>query len=197
MVIILASLIAILVPEEFVYYSVFMVCLAFIISIIIKIVKREWAKTFLSSMAFLFFFVIWAFFGLMAYLSSPRITIADHEFYSNEISKTVGLIVPKELKLVSKLDTIVFMGMEGEYDAECLYSGPEKIILDLEQKIRRREGFVKVNELGNYPTSVIKTNNFSVNDIKSIYKKEDFGRYIIHVAVDKNSSKLYYSAMHY
>ena len=87
--------------------------------------------------------------------------------------------------------------MENEYNAECLYTGSKKIILELENNILAKKEFIKINELDAYPTKVLTQDNFNLNELKSVYKKESEGRHIIYIAFNKSYTKLYYSAFYY
>jgi hypothetical protein len=139
---------------------------------------------------FVFTFIIINFFIELNEVFSPRIEIGDVKFYSKEIENSTGLKISKELNILSKIDTIVYVGFEREYDAECLYTGSSKIISELEKQIISKKEFSKVGQI-----SIDQKIKFK--DIKSIYTKESDGRYKIYVAFNKNNTKFYYNAFYY
>jgi hypothetical protein len=57
--------------------------------------------------------------------------------------------------------------------------------------------FSKINQLEKYPTKVLNQQNFNLNELKSVYKKEMEGSYKIFIAINKTNSKIYYSAVYY
>ena len=200
LVVLIAAIIALVFPDSYILYLVGLIFVLFAISIVYTIIQKKWLRLTLSILGYFLFIVLWMgfiFFKGMSDDLKPQIEIGDSKFYSKEILKSTNLKVPNDLKIISKLDTIVYMGLENEYDAECLYAGSKKIIIELENNIISNKDFRKVNELEKYPTKVLNRDNLKLNEIKSVYKKESEGSYIIYIAVDKSYSKLYYSAFYY
>ena len=116
----------------------------------------------------------------------PENLVGNREFYVSEIFKSSGIEIPEELILVAKLDPIVLIGVESEYNAECIFEGSSKIIKELERKIKKNTNFIKVDKLDNYPTELINPDNFSVKSIKSIYKGKLLDD-VIYISFDKTS----------
>ena len=200
LLILITGIIALVFPDRYILYSLGLICVLFAISIVYTIIQKKWLRLTLSILGYFLFFVLWIGFIIFQGVSDdlkPQIENGDSKFYSNEILKSSNLKIPNDFKIISKLDTIVYMGFENEYDAECLYAGSKKLIIELENNIISNKDFRKVNELVKYPTKVLTQDNFYLNELKSVYKKESEGRYIIYIAIDKSYSKLYYSAFYY
>ncbi len=198
LVILITAIIALFSTERYILHSLGLICVLFSISIIYTIIQKNWSRLTLSFMAYFFFLFFW--FVLLLFYSmvggGPQIAIGDSKFYSDEILQRTDLMVPNQLKLISKLDTIKYQGIESEYDAECLYRGPKKLIKELENKIISNKEFSKANELSKYPTKVLTHKNFNLNELKSVYVKQA-GMCTIYIAFNKSNSRLYYSAYYY
>jgi hypothetical protein len=196
LVILIAFLIAFIRPGEYAFillWSILIIFLIFIASIVNVIIQKKWQQLILSfclTIFFVFTFIIINFFIELNEVFSPRIEIGDVKFYSKEIENSTGLKISKELNILSKIDTIVYIGFEREYDAECLYTGSSKIISELEKQIISKKEFSKVGQI-----SIDQKIKFK--DIKSIYTKESDGRYKIYIAFNKNNTKFYYNAFYY
>jgi energy-coupling factor transporter transmembrane protein EcfT len=200
LVIFIAFIIALVIPDSYSFYSLAMVCLIFITSIIYTIIEKKWLRLFLSFLGFFAFLLAWMSFIFLKGFNdelTPIVKIGDEKFYSNEILKSSDLRIPNGLKIISKLDSIIYVGIENEYDAECIYTGPSKLITELENDIISNKDFSKVDQLENYPTRVISQYNFNLKELKSVYKKESEGSFIIYFAFDKSNAKVYYSANYY
>lgn len=200
LVILIAAIITLVSPNIFLLYSIGIIIAIFSISIIYFFVQKKWLRLLLSFLSYIMFFIIWIVFAFLKGYSDdlkPQIEIADSKFYATEILKSTNLDLPKGIRLIAKIDTIIYTGLENEYDAECLYVGTEKIMIELENNIISRKDFIRVSQLENYPTKVLTPNNFNLNELKSVYKYESDGRYIIFIAFNKSYSKFYYSAIHY
>jgi len=199
LVILIAIIITLIFPERYILHSLVLICVFFTISIIYLLIQKKWLRFTLSVLGYFFFIILWVLFQLSASFgdayTNPETKIGDSKFYSNEILNNTNIKMPKDLKIISKLDTIVYMGIEGEYNAECLYSGSKNLILELENKINTNKEFKKVDQLQVYPTNILSQENFNINELKSVYKKESEGRYIIYIAF--SNTKLYYSAFYY
>jgi energy-coupling factor transporter transmembrane protein EcfT len=209
LVFLIALIIALITPDTYFLYSLAIVSIIFIITIIFTITQKKWLRLFLSLLGCFIFFIAWIVFIFIRGFNNdaspsgfssdlkPEIEIGDNEFYKNEIKKSSNLTIFPELKILSKLDTIEYIGMGGDYRAECLYTGPSKIILDMENKIILQKEFNKVKEIEDNQTEILNDKNFNLMDLKSVYKKESEGYCIIYIAFDKNYSKFYYSAIYY
>jgi energy-coupling factor transporter transmembrane protein EcfT len=203
LVMLITFIIALISPSKIFPYTLGFICVFFFISLIYIAIQKKWLRTIFSLIGYFFVFVfiilVMIFKELLFSdeLYKPEIQIGDSKFYTNEILNSSNLKMPKELKIISKLDTIVFMGFENEYNAECIYYGPKKIISQLENNIILNKDFRKVNKLESYPTKVLNEDKFNINELKSVFKKESEGRYIINIAFNKSCTKLYYSAYYY
>jgi hypothetical protein len=203
LVILITAIIALISPDKYILYSIGLVCVIFTISIVYTIIQKKWLRLTLSILGNFFFIILWIGFSLFnGFMDEfnddlrPQIEISNSKFYSNEILKSTNLKISNDLKIVSKLDTIVYMGLKPEYDAECLYVGPTKLIRGIENNINSNKEFCKVSQLEKYPTKVLTQDNFYLNELKSVYKKETGGS-IIYIAFNKSNSKIYYSAFYY
>lgn len=200
LVVLIAAFIAIVTPNRYSFYSLAVIFIIFTVSIIYTIIQKKWLRLFLSFFGFLVFFIAWTGFSLVKGLSNdlePEVEIGDSKFYKNEINKSSNLKIFSELKLISKLDTIKKIGMGGDYDAECLYTGPHKLITKLENEVISQKEFKKVKKIEDTQTTNLKENNFNLKELKSLYKKESEGFCIIYIGFTKDNSKLYYSAYYY
>lgn len=162
---------------------------------IYSILKKNWKHLFSVLFYYFVFLVIWVFLSFGAALK-PENLVGNREFYVSEIFKSSGIEIPEELILVAKLDPIVLIGVESEYNAECIFEGSSKIIKELERKIKKNKNFIKVDKLDNYPTELINPDNFSVKNIKSIYKGKLLDD-VIYISFDKSNKKFYYLAMYF
>lgn len=200
LVVLLAAFIAIVTPNRYSFYALAVIFIILTVSIIYTIIQKKWLRLFLSFLGFFVFFIAWIRFIFITGFSNdlkPEIEIGDDEFYKNEIEKSSNLKILPELKIISKLDTIKYIGMGGDYDAECLYTGPSKLITKLEKEVISQKEFNKVKEIEDTQTTNLKENNFNLKELKSVYKKESEGVCNIYIGFDKNNSKFYYSAYYY
>jgi energy-coupling factor transporter transmembrane protein EcfT len=200
LVILFAILIALVTPNKYGFYSFAFIGIIFTFSIVYTIIQKKWLRLFLSFLGFFVFFIAWIALVIANGFSNdlkPEVEIGDAKFYKNEINKSSNLKIFPELKLISKLDTITKIGLGGDYRAECLYTGPSKLIIALEKEVISQKEFSKVKEIENIQTEILNEKNFDLNELKSVYKKESEGYCIIYIAFDKNYSKFYYSAIYY
>jgi energy-coupling factor transporter transmembrane protein EcfT len=199
LVLLITTLIVVLIPIKYFLYSLMAICLIFTISLIYTIFQKKWLRLTLSILTYLCFFIVWFFYGFFKDISNeikPISEVGNVHFYKNEIKKSSDIIIPKGLKIMSKLDTIIYKGIENEYDAECLYKGPENEILEIEQTLINNKDFIKTHQLEKYPTSVLNQHNFNLRELKSVYVKELEGIKIF-IAFNKENTKFYYSAFYY
>lgn len=200
LLIFITAIIALIFPDRYFLNAIGLIGIIFIISIVYTITQKKWLRLLFSILGFLTFFVVWLgflFYKEFADELKPIVELGDSNFYKNEIEKSSNLKIQPSLKIISKLDTILYVGIEKEYDAECLYSGPSKLIIELENEIISQKEFSKVDKLEKYPTEVLTQDNFNLKELKSVYKKESQGSYIIYIAFNKSNSKIYYSALYY
>lgn len=175
--------------------------LILLISLLLIGFEKKWIKLIFSSLVYLIFFaVIVLFLGLMMMTNySPEIDseVGDTEFYKKEIKKRTGIEVPQDFKLIAKIDTIRYMGMEGEYDAECLYYAPSNSIINFEKKVKSNSKFKKF-EITEALNSISNRFNFKNLDLKSFskcYVYEEEGRFTITIAFKKDA--IFYDAFYY
>lgn len=200
LVVLIATLIAFLSLQIDVFYCLVLTGVIFTTSIIYTISQKKWSRLTSSILGYFAFLVLWIGFILFKGFYDelkPEVEIGDSDFYLNEILTSSNIKIPKDLKIISKLDTITYIGIEDEYDAECLYTGPSRLIIKLENNIISNKEFSKAKELVQYPTEVLNSDNFNLNDLKSVYIKDVEGRSVIYIAFNKDNSKLYYSAFYY
>jgi energy-coupling factor transporter transmembrane protein EcfT len=198
-IILLVSLIVLsIIPNQHALYAFVLVFALFFISLIYMLIQKKWLKLILSFLGYIAFFILFVVFMAMSESMKPQISMGDQDFYKNEISNTLNLEIPSQLKLVAKTDTIYFIGPGGgDYNAECLYEGSKKSIAQLERKISGQKTFAKIDMLEAYPTEVLNNKNFDLLELESVYRLQEDGRYIIHVAFNKSRTKFYYKASHY
>jgi len=198
-IVLLVSLIVLaIIPNQHALYAFALVFSLFFISLIYMLIQKKWLKLILSFFGYIAFFILFVVFMAMSESMKPQISIGDKDFYKNEISNTLNLKIPSQLKLVAKTDTIYFIGPGGgDYNAECLYEGSKKSIAQLERKISGQKSFVKIDKLEAYPTEVLNNKNFDLLELETVYRLEEDGRYIIHVAFNRSRTKFYYKASHY
>lgn len=196
-IILLVTIIAFAIPRQFILGKSIAICSLMGISLLVLIFNRQWLRLFLGFLGYCIFLVGSIFFSMFDSMAEPNYEIGDRKFYDDEIHGATKVYVPKQLEIIAKIDTIVFMGIEGEYNAECLYSGNSSAIIKLEKQILLKKEFKKLKELDDFPTKVITKKNFNVNEFKSIYRKEEIGRYNIVLAFNKNHTRFYYKALYY
>ena len=187
--------------ENFSRVSAIVSLLILLISLLFIGFQKKWVKLILSSLLYLISFAfIVLFLGLMMMTNySPEIDseVGDTEFYKKEIKKRTGIEVPQDFKLIAKIDTIRYMGMEGEYDAECLYYAPSNSITNFEKKIKSNSKFKKL-EITEALNSGSDRLNFKDLDFKSFskwYVYDENGSFTIKIAIKKDA--IYYDAFYY
>ena len=106
----------------------------FILSLIVMGCQKRWFKLFSSFLLYVFFFFGWLIVGAFFQIEKDlyQVEIGNASFYKKELKHSSNLDIPSELELIAKLDTIRFIGFEGEYDAECIYQGTKKSISKLQ-----------------------------------------------------------------
>ena len=172
----------------------FFISAMFLTSLIFIIRQKKWFKLVLSIIGFFLFFVIWVSFLFFRGLAEPNIELGDNKFYTNEIAARTELKIPSNLQLVSKIDTIIYIGPGGEYHAECVYYGSKKIISKLKSSIDNNKSFKKDSNISDFQTIQISQKDFPLKDINAVYKQEIEGFCNIVVAFNESKTKIYYSA---
>lgn len=178
-------------------YLILIICLLLSASILLALFQGKWRlalNSFLLQMGILFGCYILAGF---LWLLCPGRDIGDAYFYSNEIYNRTHLTIPKELTLISKIDTIGYGGIEHEYEAECLYQGPKHVIEALEDSLKIQPGISNNEGPIDLSKSVINLSQFKKKDIGSSYSMSSEGSYNIDIAFNKQKTKMYYSAYYY
>lgn len=184
----------------FTSYSILIIlfiCLLLSSSILLALFQGKWRLalySFLLQMGI--FFGCYVLAGFL-WLLCPGRDIGDADFYSNEIYNRTHLSIPKELKLISKIDTIGYGGIEHEYEAECLYQGPKHVIEALEDSLKVQPGISNNEGPIDLSKSVINLSQFKKKDIGSSYSMSSEGSYNIDIAFNKQKTKMYYSAYYY
>lgn len=173
------------------------ICLLLSSSILLALFQGKWRLAFYS-----FLLQIGIFFGcyILAgffWLLCPGRDIGNADFYSNEIYNQTNLTIPKELTLISKIDTIGYGGIEHEYEAECLYQGPKHVIEAFEDSLKVQPGISNNEGPIDLSKSVINLSQFKKKDIGSSYSMSKEGSYNIDIAFNKQKTKMYYSAFYY
>jgi hypothetical protein len=185
------------IPKEFTLEKDIAIVSFMGISLLLLIFNRQWVQLILGFLCYCIFFVSIIFLSIFDSIAEPNYSIGDKRFYREEIFKTSKVQIPDQLNLIAKIDTIFYGGMEGEYDAECLYSGNSKAIIKLEKHISSQKDFIKVEDLDEFPTKVITKNNFKLSDFNSIFRKENDGHYVVHIAFNRNHTRFYYKSWYY
>jgi hypothetical protein len=196
-IILLVTIIAFAISSQFMMEKSIAICSLMGISLLVLMFNRQWLRLILGFWGYCIFLVSSVFFSMFDSLTEPNYEIGDRKFYREEINKTSKVQIPDKLNLIAKIDTIFYGGMEGEYDAECLYSGNSKAIIKLEKHISSQKDFIKVEDLDEFPTKVITKNNFKLSDFNSIFRKENDGHYVVHIAFNRNHTRFYYKSWYY
>ncbi len=173
--------------------------LILLLSLVLIGFQKKWIKLIFASLLYIVFFsVITLFFALWT-LVDPETNseIGDAEFYKKEIKSRTGVDVPQDFALSAKIDTIHYMGMEGEYDAECLYAAPIKSISNFEKKIKSNPNFneLKISEAFDSTSVRLNYKELDFNSFTKCYVYKEDGRFTITIAFKKNA--VYYDAFYY
>jgi len=161
--------------------------------------QKKWIKLIVSSLLYIVLFSVFAFFFLLWTISDPETNfeIGDSAFYKEEIKFRTGVDVPQDFKLSAQIDTIHYMGMEGEYDAECLYYAPSNSISNFEKKINSNPNFKKLEISEAFDSTSVRL-NYKELDFKSFskwYVYQEDGRFTITIAFKKDA--IFYDAFYY
>jgi hypothetical protein len=132
--------------ENFSRFSAIGSLLILLFSLVLIGFQKKWIKLIVSSLLYIAFFCVTGIILAMWSISDPELNseIGDAVFYKKEIKYRTGVDVPQDFKLSAQIDTIHYMGMEGEYDAECLYYAPNSSISNFEKKIKSNSKFKKL-----------------------------------------------------
>jgi hypothetical protein len=197
LIILIAIILMVISPNEINLFVALIMFLTYISSIIYIITQRKWRKLIISLIGpFFIVAIIFYFFYEFANGLKPRSELGDSKFYTEEILRTSNLKIPKEFKFVSKIDTIVYIGMGGDFDSECLYTGSKISIKKLESQILSQKEFKKTEPILD-PSEILTEKNFKKNNLKSVYMKDVENSYTVYIAFDKYHSKIYFKSIHY
>jgi hypothetical protein len=170
----------------------------FFVSLITIIYNRKWLKSFLSLLGYGIFMILMV--GLYLFAiggGEPSFEIADNVYYSDRIEEITGLKIPATMMVLSKIDTIYFRGIEGEFDEEIVLEGDRLAISSFVNKLSKDPSFQIANSLKNYPTKVLSNSRLHENDLEIIFNKEIQGEVIYQFAFDKLKSRMYFVGFHY
>lgn len=171
----------------------------FLLSLLIILFQQKWLKLLFSTVLYAIFFILWIIVGAFNDIQNDlyHTKIGDASFYKNELKQSSNLEIPSEMDLIAKIDTIRYIGFEGEYDAECLYKGSKKVILKLQKAIESNKEFIKNDSINFERSDVVQKEKINNESFKYGYTKSIEGRCIINIAFNKTKTSLYYSAFYY
>lgn len=178
------------------YLSIFSGFLLFTSFLVIAF-QKKWIKILYTFILYsISFILIISFFILSSVFDKDNYSLGDKDFYLTEVKGTTGLIL-NNLKIINKIDTIRYIGMEGEYDAECLFIGERGQIIEFENQIKRNIKFDKIKNVNIKSGFDTRLNIRDLRDYKflSWYEYEDDGRFEVQIAFGDNT--IYYKAIHY
>ncbi len=195
----LSSLIYFNANQNFIKISIIVSLLILLISLILIGFQKKWIKLIFTLSLYIVLFSVGTLFFAFWTIFDPETNseIGDAFFYKQEITRRTGVDVPNNFTITAKIDTIRYMGMEGEYDAECLYSAPNNSIRSFENKIKSNPNFKK-HEMSEAFDSTSVRLNYKELDFKSFskwYVYEEDGRFTITIAFKKDA--IFYDAFYY
>ena len=194
-----SSLIYFNASENFIKISIIASLIIILVSLGLIGFQKKWIKLIVSTLLYIAFFCVIVFIFSIWLIFDPENNseIGDAVFYKKEIKYRTGVDVPQDFKLSAQIDTIHYMGMEGEYDAECLYYAPNSSISNFEKKIKSNSKFKKLEI-----TEALDSNSVRLNykdlDLKSFskcYVYDEVGRFTIKIALKKDA--IFYDAFYY
>jgi hypothetical protein len=194
-----SSLIYFNASENFIKISIIASLIIILVSLGLIGFQKKWIKLIVSTLFYIAFFCVIVFIFSIWLIFDPENNseIGDAVFYKKEIKYRTGVDVPQDFKLSAQIDTIHYMGMEGEYDAECLYYAPNSSISNFEKKIKSNSKFKKLEI-----TEALDSNSVRLNykdlDLKSFskcYVYDEVGRFTIKIAFKKDA--IFYDAFYY
>jgi hypothetical protein len=185
--------------ENFIKISIIASLLIILVSLGLIGFQKKWIKLILSSLVyFVFFWVIVLVFSIsLIFDPNNNSEIGDAVFYKKEIKNRTGVDVPNNFSLTAKIDTIRYIGIEGEYDAECLYLAPKNSISSFEKKIKSNPNFNELEISEAFDSTSVRL-NYKELDFKSFskwYVYEEDGRFTITIAFKKDA--IFYDAFYY
>lgn len=173
--------------------------LILLLSLVLIGFQKKWIKLIFSSLLYIVFFSVVTLFFAIWTMVDPETNseIGDVVFYKKEIKRSTGVDVPQDFTLTAKIDTIHYMGMEGEYDAECLYSAPSRSISNFEKKIKSNPNFneLEISEALNSNSVRLNYKDLDFKSFSKLYVYEEDGRFIITIAFKKDA--IFYDAFYY
>ena len=185
--------------QNFIKISIISSLIIILVSLGLIGFQKKWIKLILSTLVYIVFFCVIVFIFSIWLIFDPEINseIGDAVFYKQEIKSRTGFDVPNNFTLTAKIDTIHYMGMEGEYDAECLYSAPNNSIRSFEKKIKSNPNFKELEISEAFDSTSIRL-NYKELDFKSFskcYVYEEDGRFTITIIFKKDA--IFYDAFYY
>jgi hypothetical protein len=181
------------------YYKIItiFICTFLAISILYTLMQRKWLLALTGIFLYVGYMFCLSFLIIIVGTIMGHSSVVDEAFYSSEINSTTNLTIPKDLHLISKKDTIYYVGIENEYDAECLYEGPKETIMALENNLKMQTGISSNDQLPDLSETEINLSKFKKKDIGTSYSTSKEGSYDIDIAFNKEKTRMYYSARYY
>jgi hypothetical protein len=185
--------------ENFIKISIIASLIIILVSLGLIGFQKKWIKLIFTLSLYIVLFSVGTLFFAFWTIFDPETNseIGDAVFYKQEIKRRTGVDVPNNFALTAKIDTIRYMGMEGEYDAECLYYAPSNSIRSFEKKIKSNPNF-KEHEMSEAFDSTSVRLNYKELDFKSFskwYVYQEDGRFTITIAFKKDA--IFYDAFYY
>lgn len=183
-------------------YTFISISIIFLLSLIAIIIKRKWLKFFLSLFGYFFFLLLLLLFYADQQLMNESLMsgIGNEEFYRSEILNSSDLVLPDNLTMIAKIDTIHYIGPGGgDYEAGCIYQGSHENISKIQKSISRNKKFklvkeeVTLSELFSFVSTPPKKNI----SFTSVYKYENEGCCNFEFAFDKTKTRMYFYEFYY
>ncbi len=136
--------------------------------------------------------------GFNFFASNPpanNFEIGNNKFYRGEIYKTTGIKLSENLLITAKLDTIYYGGMEGEYDAECIFYGSAKDIKNISNLLTLNHGFVLLRQEQIQQIPDQSKLGINITKFKTWFYKMEDGKYDIYIGL--NNNQIFYDAWYY
>lgn len=183
-------------------YALLFICIIFLLSLIAIIIKRKWLKFFLSLFGYFFLLIFLLLFYADQQLMNESLMseIGNEEFYRSEILNSSDLVLPDNLTMIAKIDTIQHSGpMGSDYFAGCIFQGSFENISKIQKSISKNKKFKFVKEEVTVPESfsfVSKTPQKNIS-FTSVYKYENEGCCNFEFSFDKTKTRMYFYEFFY
>jgi energy-coupling factor transporter transmembrane protein EcfT len=176
-----------------------------IIQLLIYIYKTNWIKVSLYVFITGIIFIInWIVFQIYFGAAIDNYDIGNDNWYKDEIKTMTKLDLTDETKIIYRIDTIRYRGIEGEYTAECLIVGPSTKLKEYAKILINDSTFSKTTESGkNYSSNqndnygTINKSKFDKETIITSFTKHVEGRYYLSIAFNQKYTKMIYNASYY